>query len=216
MNIRRISSLTALISFLLLVVTSVILYIVPHGRVAYWSDWRLWTLSKTQWTDLHINLGILFLLAILLHIFYNWNPIVTYLKNRAKKIVVVTGEFNIAILITLVILLGTYAMVPPFSSILNLANRIKDAASVTYGEPPFGHAELSSLAALAKKTGLDPGASMAGLKTAGIRFDSPQAITLDVAKANDITPKALYAIMTAAGKSSAQPAGQPIRADPEL
>ena len=200
MNIRRITSLTALICFVLLILTSVILYIVPHGRVAYWSDWRLWTLSKTQWTDLHINLGLLFLLAIGLHIFYNWKPIITYLKNRAKKIVVVTGEFNIALGITLGVLVGTYAMIPPFSTVLNFAEDIKDAASVTYGEPPFGHAELAPLASLAKKTGLDPEASISGLKAAGIRFDSPDAITLDVAKANAITPKALYAIMAAAGK----------------
>lgn len=113
MNIRRVTSLTALISFLLLILTSIILYIVPAGRVAYWSDWRLWGLSKTQWSDLHINLGVLFLLSIILHIYYNWKPIVTYLKNRAKKVVVVTGEFNIAMVITILILLGTYAMVPP-------------------------------------------------------------------------------------------------------
>jgi hypothetical protein len=201
MNIRKITSLTALICFVMLIVTSIILYIVPAGRVAYWSDWRLWTLSKTQWTNLHINLGLLFLLAIALHIYYNWKPIVAYLKNRTKKIVVITGEFNIALVLTIVILVGTYAMVPPFSTVLNLSESIKDAAAVTYGEPPFGHAELAPLAALAQKTGLDPQASLSGLKTAGIRFDSPQAITLDVAKANAITPKALYAIMVAAGSA---------------
>ncbi|MFP7753178.1 DUF4405 domain-containing protein [Thermodesulfobacteriota bacterium B35] len=48
MNIRRITSMTMLVSFVLLSVTSIVLYIVPHGRVAYWADWHLWGLSKTQ------------------------------------------------------------------------------------------------------------------------------------------------------------------------
>jgi hypothetical protein len=39
MKIRKITSLTALASFLLLILNSVVLYIVPHGRIAYWSDW---------------------------------------------------------------------------------------------------------------------------------------------------------------------------------
>ncbi len=209
MNIRRITSLTALISFVFLILTSVILYIVPAGRVAYWSDWRLWSLSKTQWTDLHINLGVLFLAAIFLHIFYNWKPIITYLKNRAKKVVVVTGEFNMALGITILILVGTYFMVPPFSSILDFSESFKDAASVKYGEPPFGHAELAPLVSLAKKTGLDPQKSLAALTAAGIKFNTPQAITLDVAKANGMTPKALYAIMAAAGQPHAQSGGMP-------
>jgi len=46
MKIRKITSLTALVSFVLEVITSVILYIVPQGRVAYWADWHLWGLNN--------------------------------------------------------------------------------------------------------------------------------------------------------------------------
>ena len=46
MNMRKITSLTALISFVLLLVTSIILYILPSGRVAYWAGYRLWSLSS--------------------------------------------------------------------------------------------------------------------------------------------------------------------------
>ncbi len=44
---HKITSLTALISFLLLVLNSIVLYITPHGRIAYWADWRFWGLTKT-------------------------------------------------------------------------------------------------------------------------------------------------------------------------
>ncbi|MCK4621505.1 MAG: DUF4405 domain-containing protein [Desulfuromonadales bacterium] len=49
MNMRKITSLIALISFVLLMLTSIILYIVPSGRVAYWAGWRLWALNKEDW-----------------------------------------------------------------------------------------------------------------------------------------------------------------------
>jgi hypothetical protein len=40
MNLRKITSLTAILAFFHLMFTSVVLYIVPPGRVAYWSDWH--------------------------------------------------------------------------------------------------------------------------------------------------------------------------------
>ena len=78
MKLRKITSLTALLAFILMLLTSIILYIVPQGRIAYWSDWRLFGLSKTDWGNLHINLGFLFLIAIGLHVYYNWKPLMAY------------------------------------------------------------------------------------------------------------------------------------------
>jgi ABC-type Fe3+-siderophore transport system permease subunit len=97
MSMRKITSLTATLSFVLTVTTSIILYIVPQGRVAYWSDWRMWGLTKTQWGDVHINVGLLFLLALFLHIYYNWKPLMAYLKDRSKRMVFFTPAFNVAL-----------------------------------------------------------------------------------------------------------------------
>ena len=86
--------------------------------------------------------GILFLLALSLHIYYNWALIVKYLKDRTKKLKVFTADFNVALALTVVCILGTHFWVPPFSSILNISQNIKDAAALKYGEPPFGHGQL--------------------------------------------------------------------------
>ena len=102
MNIRRITSLTALLTFILLIFTAVILYVAPQGRVAYWANWQLWGLSKTAWTNIHINTGFLFLISILLHIYYNWKLILAYLKNKAQELKVFNRDFNIALLLTAV------------------------------------------------------------------------------------------------------------------
>ncbi len=200
MNMRKITSLTMLISFVLLVLTSIILYIVPQGRVAYWADWTLWGLSKSQWGDLHINLGFLFLLAGLLHIFYNWNPILAYMKNRAKELKIFTPAFTVSLVLTLVVGIGTLLNIPPMSTVINFGESIKDAAAEKYGEPPYGHAELSSLKLFAKQTDLDLEQAKELLSKAGIKFEGEQQTVLEISKANNMAPKALAEIMKPAKK----------------
>ena len=97
MKLRKIVSLTALLASFLMMLTGLILYIAPQGRIAYWSDWRLWGLDKTAWGNVHINMGFLMLIVISLHIYYNWKPIVSYLKNKAKEIKVFTPDFSVAL-----------------------------------------------------------------------------------------------------------------------
>ena len=195
MNIRKIISLTMLISFVLCILTSVILYIIPHGRIAFWSHWKLWGLSKTQWGELHLNLGILLLLAGFLHVYYNWKPITAYLKNKSKQMKVFTVNFNVALILTLIAGFGTYFQIPPMSTIINISESIKDTASIKYGEPPYGHAELSSLKKFIKKADLDFSKSITLLRQAGIQFENETQIINDIAKENNLTPKQLYEIM---------------------
>jgi hypothetical protein len=60
---RALTSLCSLVSFLLLVFIGMILYIEPHGRVAYWIKWNLMGLEKDQWGNIHIFSGLLILVA---------------------------------------------------------------------------------------------------------------------------------------------------------
>ncbi len=198
MSIRKITSLTMLITFVLEVITSVVLYIVPHGRVAYWADWHLFGLSKTEWANQHINLGVLFFLAAFVHVFFNWRPIVAYLKNRAKEVRIVTVSFNVALLFSLVVAVGTYFEVPPMSTVIHFSNSIKDNASKVYGEPPYGHAELSSLKLFTKKLGLDLEQSITLLEHAGIVVEDSSMTLKDISSANNLPPQKIYSLIEAA------------------
>lgn len=195
MNIRKITSLTLLISFVLLMLTSIILYIEPAGRVAYWADWHLWGLSKTEWGNQHINLGFLFLAAVLLHFFYNFKVITAYLKNRARQFRLFTGSFNAALLLTVLFCIGTYYLLPPFSFIIDLGTAISERANIKYGEPPYGHAELSSLKSFARRTSLDLEKAKQLLAESGITFAGDKQPIGEIAKNNNLTPKALFAII---------------------
>jgi Cu+-exporting ATPase len=180
MKFRKIISLTAMVSFTVLVLTGIVLFIQPHGRVAYWVDWRLWGLSKTQWDSTHIHAGILFVLAIVLHLYYNWRSIVSYLKGKADQFRVFSLHFNIALLITSVVVFGTIAGTPPFCWVMDLNESIKETAVKTYGKPPYGHAELSSMKTLAFRMGFDLDKSIQGLKTAGINFEGVNQRIVDI------------------------------------
>ena len=216
MKIRKATSLTAALSFIVMVVTSIILYIVPQGRIAYWADWRLFGLTKEEWGNIHINTGSLFLLALGLHIYYNWTPIVNYMRNRAKHLTIFTREFNLALVITFVCVLGTHFAIPPFSSILAVSDTIKDQAAEKYGEPPYGHAELSSLKTFTRKMGIDLEKGIEKLRTAGFMVEDGNQTLADIGKKNHVPPQQIYLVMkpvsidprkasVAAGKSAALP-----------
>jgi hypothetical protein len=195
MNIRRVTSLTALLSFILLFITIIVLYIVPQGRVAYWADWRLWGLTKSQWGNIHINVGLLFLLSIFLHIYYNWKALLNYLKNRAKNLKILTREFNAALVLICLFSVGTVFEVVPFVWVLELNAHFKDQAAARYGEPPYGHAELSTLKVFATKTKIDLADGMERLKQAQIVVDNENQTLKDIARTNEMSPQQVFLAM---------------------
>lgn len=198
MNFRRITSLTALLSFGVLVTSGVVLFLAPQGRVAYWSQWRLWALTKEAWGSLHILLALLFLVAGIAHIALNWQPILLYLRDRQPRLGGLTPEFGVAAGLTILFTAGPLLGWPPFRWVVELNTYAKDQGSRTYGEPPYGHAEQSSLQAFAQKTGMDLERAQALLRARGIGFDGPQQRLQEIAARNQLTPQQVYFAMKGA------------------
>ncbi len=192
---RKITSLTLLVAGLIEFVTSIVLYIIPSGRVAYWSDYHLLGLSKTQWGDIHITVGTLFILALALHIYYNWRPITAYLKNKAKQMTFFTRSFNIALIISLYVAAGTLYNLPPMNYVLQLGEYFTTAGNKKYGEPPYGHAELSSLKMFCTKMHIDLAGAVNKLKAAQIKMDNTRESIQEIAEKNNIKPQQLYEII---------------------
>jgi hypothetical protein len=142
MNLKKITSLVMLLSTLMLTYTGIILFIAPHGKIAYWANWEFLGLTKGEYTSLHNTFFVLFLLAFILHVYYNFKSIKNYLSNEAKKLVVATKEMIIATILTMVFIVGTLMTVPPFTTFLSLGEDAKEYWTEVYGEPPYNHAEL--------------------------------------------------------------------------
>jgi hypothetical protein len=195
---KKITSMTMLLSFVVLIFNSFVLYIAPEGRVAYWSDWRFWGLTKSQWGDQHVTVGFLFLVAGLLHLFYNWKLVVAYLKDKARKIKIFTLSFNVALVLTVIFVFGTYYSYPPMTAILHVSDSIKEAGAKKYGEPPYGHAELSSLRMFAKKENLDLEKAISLLRAAGFTAVDGKETIKDIAGLKNLTPQQVYEIIKTA------------------
>jgi hypothetical protein len=211
MNMRKITSLTSLVAFVLLLLSSLVLYIVPAGRVAYWADWRLWGLSKESWGAVHINLGVLMLIAMVFHVYYNWGAIVSYLKNQKKELRIVTPDFIVSVVITSLVIVGTLAGIPPLSSVIQLGEKISESANIKYGEPPYGHAELSAFSDFARNINVPLEEGLLKLEQAGIQVAGPGETIQSIAANNNIAPQALYLLIKpeAAESSAAMPETAP-------
>lgn len=204
MNMRKITAMTLVWSLIILILNSLVLYVVPEGRVSYWADWRFMGLTKAQWGQQHTTVGFLFLFAGLLHIYYNWNPIMAYMKNKARQLTVFTGPSNVGLGLTVLFVVGTYFMIPPMSTIVDISEHFKDAASQKYGEPPYGHAESSSLKMFAKRDGLDLAKSLELLQAAGLEVSGEKQTIKDIAKNNERSPQQVYEIIKPAKASKAE------------
>jgi hypothetical protein len=193
--LRKVVSLTSLLSFLGLLLTVVILYIRPEGRVAYWSDWHFWGLTKVKWEGIHINLGFLFIISSIFHIYLNWKAIVAYLKNKAKKLAIFTPAFSVSVMFTLFVAGGTYFSLPPMKQMLDLNDYLKVSQAEKYGYPPYGHAEISSLTTFCRRMDLDVGAALSELQGHGLKIASKAESLKDIAKTNHISPQNVYDII---------------------
>jgi len=188
---KKITSLTLGLSFLIMTYTGIMLFICPHGRVAYWSDWYLLGLSKTDYGNIHTTSMLVFIVFGILHIYYNWKVIIKYLKNAQKKISFTKKEFLIALGINLFFLSGTLLDIQPFKGFLSFEESIKDSWTKIYGEPPYGHAEETKLNVFCKKMNIDLKKASQILHNHNIAFEENETLK-SIAHHNDITPSQIY------------------------
>ncbi len=198
-NKQSFRSLTAFLvtwSFAVLTLTGLVLYVVPQGRVAYWVHWSLLGMEKEQWAWVHMMFGGVFIVTGILHLYFNWKPFKKYFAERSQGIFQIKQEVVVSLLLTAAIFSLSVFNLPPASWVFDLNRTIKDSW-VTHPdlEPPFGHAEEVSLAGMAKRMDLELEPALAALKEAGIRFDSQRDSLEKIARANGITPMAIYAVI---------------------
>ena len=196
MKLKKITSLVMLWSMMMMTYTGSILYISPHGRVAYWTNWELFGWSKDQFAEIHTTFMVLFIIVTLLHIFYNWKPLTSYMKNQVKAFVFFTKEMLVAVSVVLLFLFGTLYTVVPFSTFLDFGEEMKESWVEKSQEPPYGHAEESTLMDFSQKTGYDVEQLINVLKENGIeasQTDTLEKIAIDQGK----TPGEIFALITA-------------------
>ena len=198
---KKIISLTLAFSFLVMSITGIMLYIVPKGKIAYWANWEMFGLTKTQYGDMHITSMILFLVVTIWHIYYNWKPLMNYLKNSTKQITLFKKELLIALALNFLFVGGTLMGIQPFQGVLDINDDIKAYWQKQYGSPPYGHAEESSLQSFSQRIGVNIQKALELLKDKGIVVENKSQTLLQIAQQNGISPKDIhYAIKPKGGK----------------
>jgi len=190
---RAFASVLATVSFIAMTFTGIILFVVPPGRVANWTGWTLMALTKHQWVALHVWFSLIFMIASVLHVYFNWKPLVSYFKDKVNKAFVLRGEWAAAVVVSAVVFAFTLAEVAPFSSLLEWNEQIKHSWETPGERAPIPHAELLTFAELAEQApDVDLDTMLANLKAKGIEVDSPNVVLGEVAEGLKMTPMQLY------------------------
>jgi len=184
------------ITSILIAISGIILYIAPPGRIAHWSYWSMLGLTKDEWQGIHIIFTFIIVIAGILHIIYNWKPLVSYLSNKVSGTTSIRKELSYSIVATLLIFVGTYYHVPPFSFVLDLGESITDSWSDGTNEPPSSHAEELTVAEISAQLNLNTKNVMQKLNRSGYSV-TDSTITLEVlAEKHGVVPSDIYSIIS--------------------
>jgi AraC-like DNA-binding protein len=201
-SLRRFTSLCLGFSFLVISYTGIFLFIAPKGRVANWTNWELWGLDKTQYTNLHVTFMVLFLAAALLHTYLNWDILMGYLKNKVRSFSLLTKEFILAFAINLLFIVGTLYYWSPFDEFLDFEDEIKTSwEQKSASKAPYGHAELSTLEEFAMRTNTNLSTLLEKLRLAKLKgVDAAKSIA-DIAKENGYSPAQMFDVLNSPEKT---------------
>ncbi len=183
------------LSFLGLVVSGVVLYIVPPGRIAHWTNWKLLGLTKSQWESLHTNLGYAFLIFGGFHIYYNWKSLYNYVYRKTKHAFNLKKELAVATALTIVIIGGSIANIPPFKTVMDIGEYFKNSWEKKLESPPIPHMELYSLRKVVTELKGDPEVAVKFLNNRGIKVKSADEKLKDIAEKNSTSPEHIYELL---------------------
>lgn len=199
---RAFTSVMMTLGFLLLAVSGTVLFLAPPGRVANWTNWTMLGLRKSEWGGLHIWFGTLFLALTVLHVIYNWRPLISYFKDRVTRSLGLRREWAVATALSVGVFAGTRAGLAPFSTFLDWNEEFKASWEKTTERAPIPHAELLTLAALAEKGGVDLAVATTRLAAKGINGFTGETVVQRIADAAKLPARDVYAIIMTAPKGA--------------
>lgn len=189
-------SIGLLISFIVMLISGLILYVAPEGSLARWIGWEVFSLSKKQWEHQHTIFSYLFIVFTIFHIFkINWALLLSYFVPEKIKIKNYK-ELIAAIIICLAVFLGTLINLNPFQFIINLGDDISDSHANNVEMTDVSDAEKLTLKEFASEVfEIDYEEIKSVLNRYQFVNNEKNILVKDFCKENDITPEELYKIL---------------------
>jgi len=191
---KKYISLFLFYTLLIGMVSGVILYIAPHGKVATYLNWTVIGLDKHQWADLHTVFGFIMLIAGFIHLYFNWRPFVGYVKSKASSLV--SRQFFITTVLTILVIAGTIYKIPPFGTIVDIGGNFKDSWEQDIRKDPEASKQIGgygrmSLQEVQKNLKLSDTQMSQILTKHDIKNDMEQKVR-DIALQKDLSPSKIY------------------------
>ncbi len=181
-----------ILSFIIMSASGIVLYFSPPGRVAFWSEWRFFALTKEQWQAVHTIFTFLFVAAAAFHIYFNWKVIVSYLKTKLREGMKRKKELIFSSSFVLLILIFTIASFPPFSNVMDFGSALSNSWADEKNEPPIPHAELLSVTEFAEVVKVPADKIQERLAKQNIKIDDFSETIKSIASRYKTTPQKLY------------------------
>lgn len=196
-------------SFVIILISGILLYMSPPGRYAHWVNWKLLGFTKEGWQSLHTVFSYTFVILSIFHLFtINWKAFLSYLKSKKQAGLNKKREFYISTILTIVFFFGIIYSIPPFKSVMDLGEYLTASWEQVEEEPPIPHAELLTLTELAGQMKLSSVDEITRKLTIHeIKFENSEQTLQEVAKLNDTNPLEIYNLISKKSGSERQGSG---------
>jgi hypothetical protein len=103
-------------------ISGIVLFIAPSGRIANTTQWALLWLDKGAWVNLHNVFAILFVAGLIWHLVFNWKPLSNYVVSRATHHLNLKRELLAALAVLLVLVVLVAQNLPPVDALTDLSD----------------------------------------------------------------------------------------------
>ena len=204
---RSFTSVLLGVIFIAMAISGAILFLAPPGRVANWTGWNIWGLTKHEWGSVHLTFSAVFLIAAVLHLVFNWRPMLGYFKDRLTRRIGFRWEWVLALACGGFIFAGTRANWVPFSWLVAASEDLRMSWEKPQERAPIPHAELLSLAELARQAGVDFTLATNRLAARGLTNFTAESVVAALATQHRMTAQEIYGFLTDAGRGPGRGAG---------
>jgi hypothetical protein len=194
-NTKAFISFLVLFIWIILVITGIVLYLSPPGRVANWVEWRFFGLTKEDWQSIHTIFSFTFIIIAALHLYYNWIVFWSYLKSKVAQGIKMKRELLLAGSLVMVTGILVLMELPPFQNVMDFGEYLSDSWSNEKSEPPIPHAELMTLSEYAVRTKQNNDILLKSLTKLSVQPVDTLMTIAQIANLNGLSPRDLIALL---------------------
>lgn len=179
--------------FIILLVSGGVLFIAPPGRIAHWTNWSMFGLTKTGWQSVHTVVSLVFVIVGSFHMLdLNRRVLGNYLRRTRRTRSPFLGSLVWSLVLTVAVVAGTVMELPPFNLVTGLGEWATESWDTPTAAPPAPHAEEWRLAHALDQLGIDSEVAVNSLRDAGITVETQEETLAEIAERNHVTPAAVF------------------------